>query len=171
MQKGDRMKNKKDFGFPKFQKSITDFMNDEDGNISRRKLLSIGTMIVLLGTIFSMNVSAKHGSHGSHGSHSSTSYRRNHSNSHNSHSNFHSSHASHTSHSNTAAHSNSNYSAGGDYYTTPAPKASTITESAIKTPVKNDFLMPIPDPNVTIPIVPTVPNSPAIFAEKQKNNK
>lgn len=163
------MKNKKDFEFPKFQKSITDFMNDEDGNISRGKLLSVSTMIVLLGTIFAMNVSAKHGSHGSHSSHSSTSFRRNHSNSHSSHNNFHSSHSSHTSHSNTVAHSNSNYSAGGDYYTDPAPKASVINESAIKVPVKNDFSMPVPDPNVTIPVVPSVSNMPKIFPEKANN--
>ena len=50
-------------------------------------------------------------------------------------------------------------------------KHQQLLKVQLKRRLKNDFLMPIPDPNVTIPIVPTVPNSPAIFAEKQKNNK
>ena len=155
--------NNNESKFPKIQKSITDFIKDEDGNITRNKLLSIGTMVVVLSAILSIDVYAKHGSHSSH---SSTSYVRGHSNSHSSHSNFHSSHASHTSHSNTVAHSNSNYSAGGDYTVPTAPTASAITNEAIKVPVQNNFEIPIPDHNITIPSVQALPDSPSIFPKK-----
>ena len=140
--------------FPKAKKAIENFINDEDGNITRGKLLTIGSMIVILGSLLSIDVFAKHGSHSSH---SSTSYIRGHSNSHSSHSNLHSSHSSHTSHSNTVAHSNSKYSAAGDYTGTLAPKASEI--EGIKTPLSNDFETAIPsisaattEPPITPPI-------------------
>ncbi len=118
--------------FPQIKKSIQSFIEDEEGNIPASKLLTIGTLVLLLGTLLSVDVFAKHGSHKSHGSrgsHSSSSYHRSHgshSNSHSSHASFHGSHASHASHSNTASHSNANYSIGGDYGTPVAPSAYSI---------------------------------------------
>ncbi|BCN31076.1 His-Xaa-Ser repeat protein HxsA3 [Anaeromicropila herbilytica] len=104
----------KEIKFPKINKAIEDFINDEDGNIARSKLVTIGTMLILMSAIAAseVHVLAEHGSHSSHESHSSTSYIRDHSN-HGSHDS-HASHASHTSHSNTASHSNSAYSTEGD---------------------------------------------------------
>ena len=75
-------------------------MSDEEGNITRNKILTVGSLAIILGIMYSMDVYAKHGSHSSHkshSSHSSTSYIRNHTN-HASHSN-HASHNSHASHS------------------------------------------------------------------------
>lgn len=111
------MENSK-FNFPSIQKSVEDFIYDEDGNITRNKLVSIGTMIMVMAIVSAMNADAVHSSHRSHSSHvshSSTSYIRSHSN-HVSHSDHgsHASHASHTSHSNTSSHSNSLYSSEGD---------------------------------------------------------
>ena len=111
--------NNMDELFPKFQKSIENLIEDEEGNIPGKKLLVLGTMIVVLGSLMQMEVFAGHRSHSSHKSHSShssgTSGHGNHGSheshashtshsDHGSHSNTHSSHASHTSHSNTSSH-------------------------------------------------------------------
>ena len=37
--------------FPKIQKSIQDFFDDEDGSITRNKMLMIGGMVILLGIL------------------------------------------------------------------------------------------------------------------------
>ena len=169
-----------DSKFPHVKRTIENFINDEDGNITRNKLLMVGSMVVLLGTLYSFNVFADHNSHSSH---SSTSYVRNHSNSHGSHSNAyttshgshsshsnalpghssssanttHATHSSHASHSNTASHSNSNYSTAGDSLTPTAPKASAI--EGVKTPIPNDFATTIPN---TLTATATVPDTPQI---------
>ena len=58
--------------FPKFKKNISDLIEDEEGNIPGNKLLMLGTMIVVLGSMMQMDaVQAVHGSHKSHTSHSS----------------------------------------------------------------------------------------------------
>ena len=112
--------------FPIFKKSIDSLIEDEEGNIPGKKLLMIGTMMIILGNLLSMDVLAQHSSHSSHRSHSSHSSHSSGSGghyshvshtshtSHTSHSQSHSSHASHTSHSNTTTHSNSSYTSEGD---------------------------------------------------------
>lgn len=141
------MSNKDDL-FPKFQKSIEDLIEDEEGNIPGKKLLMLGTMIVVLGSLLSMDVFAGHRSHSSHKSHSSHSSG---SGSHGSHSS-HESHASHTSHSNSASHSNSLYSAEGDV-TYKAPAASSVP--TISTPVvqatADTFNLPDVNQNIELP--------------------
>lgn len=143
--------------FPKFQKNIEDLIEDEEGNIPGQKLLMLGTMVVVLGSLMQMNVFAAHRSHSSHVSHSSHSSgvgghgshvsHESHS-SHTSHSNTHSSHASHTSHSNTASHSNSAYSSEGDV-TYKAPAAEAVP--AINMPAANTFKMPDVNQNIELP--------------------
>ncbi len=130
--------------FPEIKRNIENLIEDEEGNIPGKKLLMLGTMVIILGSLFSTEVFAGHRSHRSHSSHRSS--RRGHSshtshgshgsthsnahsnhgshNSHASHSN-HSNHQSHTSHSNTGSHSNSRYSAEGDV-TYSAPKAASV---------------------------------------------
>ena len=126
--------------FPQVKKTIDKLIEDEDGSIPAGKLLTIGTLVIIMAGLLSIDVFAKHGSHSSHSSHashSSSSYHGSHSNSHSSHSQYHGSHASHgshTSHSNTTSHSNANYSASGDYSTPTAPSASTISGKTISTP-------------------------------------
>ena len=95
--------------FPQFQRSIENLIEDEEGNIPGKKLLMLGTMVVILGSIMSMDVFAGHRSHRSHSSHRSS---RGHS-SHGSHSNHgssthgssHESHQSHQSHQSRTNHS------------------------------------------------------------------
>ena len=148
------MKNK-EMKFPQIEKSLTDFLNDEDGNITRNKLVSIGSLILLMSILSLDNVFAAHSSHSSHRSHSSheshssTAYIRDHTNhgshsDHSSHSDHgsHSSHSSHTSHSNTSSHSNSAYSEEGDV--TYGPKVTEIPKVAVA-PVDNVELLGIED--------------------------
>ena len=75
--------------FPKVKRSIENFLYDEEGNIPRSKILTVGTMMMLLGMVYFQNVHATHSSHSSHSSHQSGSY---------SDSSSHVSHSSHTSH-------------------------------------------------------------------------
>lgn len=77
-----------DIIFPHIQKSIDDFLYDEEGNIPINKVLTIGSMLLILGLVMSDDAFAGHSSHRSHSSHSS----------HSSYSGGgHSSHASHQS--------------------------------------------------------------------------
>lgn len=122
--------------FPQITKTISDFIEDEDGNITRNKLVAIGSMILLMTLMYGMDAYAGHRSHSSHVSHRShssgsgghgnhyshvshQSHDSHSSSSHSSHSD-HGSHSSHTSHSNTASHSNSRYSSEGDVSYGPA---------------------------------------------------
>mgnify|MGYP001034554964 CR=1 FL=1 len=87
---------------PIFQ-SISDFLYEEEANIDRKKIISIGTLLCLATILMATDVMAKHSSHRSHSSHSShssggSSY---HSSSHGSHQ----SHISHTSHESSQLHS------------------------------------------------------------------
>ncbi len=84
--------------FPNVKRAIEDFLFDEEGNIPRSKIISIGTMVMLLSVLYAQVAFAKHGSHSSHGSHGSHG-------SHSSH--VSSSHLSHGSHYNSPVHSNS----------------------------------------------------------------
>lgn len=83
--------------FPKFKKNISDLIEDEEGNIPGNKLLMLGTMIVVLGSMMQMDaVQAVHGSHKSHTSHTS----------HGSHGDHYSHVSGHSNYSNHASHSN-----------------------------------------------------------------
>ena len=155
--------------FPSIKKKIENFIEDEEGNVTGKKLLVLGTMIIILGSLFPMDVFARHRSHRSHsshrshrssnGGHSNHGSHSNHSSSHGSHvshqshqsasehSNHashsnHSNHVSHTSHSNTGSHSNSRYSAEGDV--TYAPQASTINGISVPTVKNTEELFKLP---------------------------
>lgn len=82
--------------FPLIDRSISDFLFEEEANISRKKIISVGTLLVLATIMMTTDAFARHGSHGSHGSHSSHSSSTTHFNGHFSHES-HESHASHAS--------------------------------------------------------------------------
>ena len=175
--------------FPTIHKTIESFIEDDEASIPAGRLLTIGTLVVLLSSILSMTAFAGHSSHRSHSSHSShsststhrshvshSSHRNSHSNhsnhashsshaSHTNHSNAHSSHgshashSSHTSHSNTSTHSNSNYSLGGDYGTPTAPEASSIL--APPAPSSVSQAVELPELNVSL----STPESSLVGAE------
>ncbi len=56
--------------FPDIPKSISDYLYEEEGNITRNKLLMVGSMAVIMSVLFALEADAGHGSHVSHGSHS-----------------------------------------------------------------------------------------------------
>ena len=62
--------NDKENLFPTFQKSIEQLIEDEEGNIPGKKLLMLGTMMVVLSSLMSINIFGAHRSHSSHRSHS-----------------------------------------------------------------------------------------------------
>lgn len=75
--------------FPHVEKKIEDFLYDEEGNIPVGKVLTIGSMILILGLLMADDAFAAHRSHSSHSSHSSHQ---------SGYSGGHSSHVSHASH-------------------------------------------------------------------------
>lgn len=115
--------------FPTIRKSITNFLYEEEANISRSKMLTLGSLIVLVGVLLiNDDVFAghrSHSSHASHASHSSGSYTKG----------GHVSHESHVSHVSHA--SSSTGSSGGT--TNPVP----TTEAT-----------PSPLPDTQIPQIP-----------------
>lgn len=155
--------------FPKFMKKIEDLIEDEEGNIPGNKLLMLGTMIIVLGSMLAVDAFAAHSSHSSHSSHRSHSSHS--SGSHGNHSNHgshesHQSHQSHTSHSNSARHSNSLYSAEGDV-TYSAPSVAKIPGIAAP-PVavtEETFVLPEVNQNIELPnSTPTSSIMPAFAA-------
>lgn len=90
---------------PKIKRSIEEFLYEEEGNITRNKILTVGSMMLIMGVLLATEAFAAHSSHKSHSSHSSHSSHKSHS-SHSSGS-YHSSHSNtHSSHSNVVPHSN-----------------------------------------------------------------
>lgn len=145
--------------FPQISKSLSQLIEDQEGNIPGKKLLMLGTMIIVLSSFLSIDAFAAHRSHSSHQSHSSHRSGSGHSN-HASHSDHgshgsHESHASHTSHSNAGSHSNSLYSSEGDV-TYSAPSVSDIpgvTDVPVQT-TSDTFTLPVinesfDQPNIT----------------------
>ena len=55
--------NNKDELFPKFQKNIENLIEDEEGKIPGKKLLMLGTLMVVLGNLLSIDAFAGHRSH------------------------------------------------------------------------------------------------------------
>lgn len=130
-----------DFKFPHIQEAITNFLYDEEGNIPRNKVLTIGAMVIVLGILMTDDVFAGHRSHSSHTSHSSHGSHSSGSGEHISHQ----SHVSHTSHVSSSSgglgHSSGSTggtAAHGDHanhvtHNNVAPPISQV--GAIKTPV------------------------------------
>lgn len=92
--------------FPDIPKSISDYLYEEEGNITRNKLLMVGSMAVVMSVLFALDADAGHGSHKSHKSHTShsSSLRTQTDNGHSSHSS-----SSHTNSIKQASHSNATH--------------------------------------------------------------
>lgn len=139
--------------FPHIKKAVTDFVYDQEGNIPRSKVLTIGSMLLVLGILLTDDAFAGHSSHKSHSSHAS----------HSSHSSgssgYHSSHASHTSHTSGSTHSNSHssHSSSTVYASTPTPTPtphSSHNNAAPSLAALNDIKSP---DTGTVPTFPELP--------------
>ena len=112
--------------------SVSDFLLDEEANIPKGRLLSIGSLTIVLACVLGVqDAFAGHRSHSSHSSHSShrSGVR-------------HSSHISHTSHSSGHYSHSSSY----NYHSNvaPAPSIPTpILPSTLKTPQTLPDTIPI----------------------------
>lgn len=96
--------------FTPIWKSISDFLYEEEANIDRKKIISVGTMLALAAILMGSDALASHRSHRSHSSHSSSS----HGNGHNNHSSHQSHVSTHGSHSSThSSHASSSHSSHG----------------------------------------------------------
>lgn len=119
--------------FPKIKKSIQDFFDDEDGSITRNKVLVIGGMVIILGMLLSDEVYAAHRTHYTHRTHSSHRTSNNKHGSHSSHSSSHSTHSDHYTHSSHSSHtSHISYTENSNY-------GSTNTSSGRDWPALSDI--------------------------------
>lgn len=148
--------------FPDFKKSIEDYLYEEEGNITRNKLLMVGSLALIMSCLFALDVSAGHSSHRSHSSHSS---HRSGSGGHYSHSS-HESHQSHQSgsgHSSHSSGSHSNYSAHSNAapvvtpVPTPVPTPTPEPMPYVQTP--QQVVVAGEVPSVSLPTVPSVPDT------------
>lgn len=124
----------KDELFPQIKRSIENYLTEEEGNISRSKLLKIGSMVLLMGILFMQDAFAAHRSHSSHESHSS----------HSSGGGGHSSHESHVSHS--------SHSSVSDGY--PSSSHSSGSGETVESSAPPPSAAPDPMPSVPTPHVP-----------------
>ena len=116
------------FEFPHIKKSVDDFLYDEEGNIPINSVMTIGTVLLVLGFLLPDDASAAHSSHRSHSSHSSHSsggggYG-------------HSSHESHSSHVSSYGGDGVDYSGGGGGSTSTSPSHSNTAASTKSVPAK-----------------------------------
>jgi len=145
--------------FPEFRKSIENLIEDEEGNIPGKKLLMLGTMMIVLGNLLSIDAFAAHRSHSSHTSHSSHSSGSHGSSSHGSHE----SHVSHQSHTSGTSHSShgsgsthGSHASGPSAAQIPTVKAPvTSSEGTFKLPNINEQIQ-IPKGTPTTQLVPTL---------------
>ena len=120
------------------QHSITDFLFDEEASIPKSKLITIGSLMVILAFVLStQDALAAHRSHSSHSSHKSHSSGA----SHRSHHESHSSHSSHASHGSSTPRGNAGSSQGGS-----AGENSGHVSRATITPTPRPTPTPLPSP-------------------------
>lgn len=111
--------------FPHLTKSISDFVYDEEGNIPRNRVLTVGAMLLLLSLAFADEAYAKHSSHSSHRSHSSHS------------SGGGGGHVSHVSHSSHASHSSGSTHSSHGSSSAAVPQVVAPTHGNDPVPVHN----------------------------------
>ena len=102
--------------FPELKRSIDDFLEDEEGSITRKKALMLGSMILVFGLAMAQDVYATHRTHYTHRTHST--HRT---------SNHHGSHTSHVSYSDSSNYGSTTTRSGRDW-----PDLSSV--QTIKTP-------------------------------------
>lgn len=174
--------------FPTIRKGIENLIEDEEGNIPGNKLAVIGAMVVVLGSLMSVDAFARgHGSHSSHSSHSSGSGGYTYHSSHESHQSHQSGigHSNTTPHSNTAprhtnmtphsnalphsnasVHSNASHTSGGFDNVPSAHSAKGLPGKVAVTP-ENGFGLPdasglqTPKPTPDTGVIPTIAATPS----------
>lgn len=144
--------------FPEIKKSIQNYLYEEEGNITRNKLLMVGSLAVIMSVLFALDAEAGHRSHSSHSSHRSSS----HSSGHGSHVS-HQSHQSHQSGSGHSSHSSSTHSNHSSHSNVSA--AHSNTSAAVTTPTYPEVLVPQQTHDtpsmgtLPVPAIPALPDT------------
>ncbi len=137
--------------FPEIKKEVKDFLSEEEGNISRSKILTIGSLIVMMSVLLMDEVFAAHSSHSSHSSHGSHSSHSSHSSHYSSGHGSHVSHVSHASHESHVSHASSSsnsydYDYSNKYVPTPSNEEVEIIVPEIDYHEEYDLPTPLTPP-------------------------
>lgn len=133
--------------FPEIKKSIQNYLYEEEGNITRNKLLMVGSLAVVMSVLFALDAEAGHRSHSSHSSHRSSS-----------HGSGHESHVSHQSHQSGSGHSS--HSSGS--------AAHNNTSAAVTMPTYPEVLVPQQTHDtpamgtLPVPAIPALPDTASV---------
>lgn len=173
--------------FPKIKKSIQDFFEDEDGSITRNKVLTIGGMVLILGILLGDEVYAAHRSHSSHRTHTSHRTSNNKHGSHNSHGSSHTTHSTHSDHYTHGSHSSHashlSYTEANNYGSTATvsgrawPKLSDIQSIDVPQTINSELIDAVE--NISTPLsgievsqindveIQTPPDTPKFTTDKE----
>ena len=130
--------------FPEIKKSIQNYLYEEEGNITRNKLLMVGSLAVVMSVLFALDAEAGHRSHSSHSSHRSSS-----------HGSGHESHVSHQSHQSGSGHSSGS-------------AAHNNTSAAVTMPTYPEVLVPQQTHDtpamgtLPVPAIPALPDTASV---------
>ena len=146
--------------FPEIKKSIQNYLYEEEGNITRNKLLMVGSLAVVMSVLFALDAEAGHRSHSSHSSHRSSSHGSGHGS--------HVSHQSHQSGSGHSSHSSSSHSSHSSGSTAHSSDAHSNTSAAATTPTYPEVLIPQQTHDtpamgtLPVPAIPALPDTASI---------
>lgn len=146
--------------FPEIKKSIQNYLYEEEGNITRNKLLMVGSLAVVMSVLFALDAEAGHRSHSSHSSHRSSS-----------HGSGHESHVSHQSHQSGSGHSSHSSSSHGSHSSgchSSGGAAHNNTSAAATTPTYPEVLIPQQTHDtpamgtLPVPAIPALPDTASL---------
>lgn len=146
--------------FPEIKKSIQNYLYEEEGNITRNKLLMVGSLAVVMSVLFALDAEAGHRSHSSHSSHRSSSHGSGHGS--------HVSHQSHQSGSGHSSHSSSSHSSHSSGSTAHSSAAHSNTSAAATTPTYPEVLIPQQTHDtpamgtLPVPAIPALPDTASV---------
>lgn len=146
--------------FPEIKKSIQNYLYEEEGNITRNKLLMVGSLAVVMSVLFALDAEAGHRSHSSHSSHRSSSHGSGHGS--------HVSHQSHQSGSGHSSHSSSSHSSHSSGSTAHSSAAHSNTSAAATTPTYPEVLVPQQTHDtpamgtLPVPAIPALPDTASV---------
>lgn len=132
--------------FPEIKKSIENYLYEEEGNITRNKLLMVGSLAVVMSVLFALDAEAGHRSHSSHRS--------------SSHGSGHGSHVSHQSHQSGtghSSHSSGSHSSGGAAHSNTSAAAATPTYPEVLVPQQTHDTPAMG--NLPVPGIPALPDT------------
>ena len=134
-----------DNDYPHIERSLSNFLFDEEGNIPRNKILLIGPLVIVLSMLLSESIFAKHRTHSTHRTHNShrsnghtTHYTHTTHSTHVTHSTSHGTHTTHSTHGTHSTHSNHSNHATHNTHSTHSSHANASPSITYTDPSIND---------------------------------